>query len=189
LQDSGLLEITPAGPGITLGGDTTMKLTLTSLAALLVAGSLVAATEKPAIAQTTTTAFDSPLVAAAKKSNRMGKKRVVITNESLKGSKGHISTTKMQTSFTVAEPAKTQEQVMAETKAKEKERTAQREKLVKAASDAKQKQIARVVAAAEDDGPYTVDPAAVEHQLDQQTSTAATSTSSQPSKHDDTQHP
>ena len=166
-----------------------MKLTLTSLAALLVAGSLVAATEKPAIAQTTTTAFDSPLVAAAKKSNRMGKKRVVITNESLKGSKGHISTTKMQTSFTVAEPAKTEEQVMAETKAKEKERTAQREKLVKAASDAKQKQIARVVAAAEDDGPYTVDPAAVEHQLDQQTSTAATSTSSQPSKHDDTQHP
>jgi hypothetical protein len=192
MQDSGPLEITSAGPGITLGGETTMKRTLIPLAALFVAASLVAATEKPATTQTTTAAPDSPLVAAAKKTNKLnGKKRIVITDESIKTSKGHISTTKFQSNFNVAEPQRSTEQVLYETKVKENERAAERAKLQKAADEKKQKQIARAVAAAEDDGPYEVDPAAVEHQLDQQTSTAATATSSQPqpSKHDDPQRP
>ena len=192
MQDSGPAEITVAGPGITLSGDTTMKRTLISLAGLLVTASLVAATEQPAAPRTTTTAPDSPLVAAAKKTKRTGKTRIVITDDSVKNAKGgHLSTTKIQSNIFVAEPQKSTEQVMAETKAKEKERAAERAKLAKAAAEEKQKKIARAVAAAEDDGPYEVDPATVEHQMNLQTSTASTPTSSQPqpSKHDDTQRP
>src|SRR5512146_246160 len=40
-------------------------------------------------------ASDSPLVRAAKTTNR-AKKRIVITNESLKNSTGHVTTTKNQ---------------------------------------------------------------------------------------------
>lgn len=191
MQDSGPAEITSAGPGITLSGDTTMKRMLISLAGLLVTASLFAATEKPATPQTTGTAPDSPLVAAAKKSNRMGKKRIVITDDTVKNSTGHLSTTKFQSDFHIQEPEKPADVVLAETKAKEKERAPERERLAKEADAAKQKQIARAVAAAEDDGPYEVDPTTVEHQMDQQTSTASTSTSSQPqpSKHDDAQRP
>jgi hypothetical protein len=190
MQDSGPLEITAAGPGITLSGEITMKRTLISLAGLLVAGSLIAATEKPAAPQTTTAPPDSPLVAAAKKSNRIGKKRIVITDETVKTSTGHLSTTKYQNDFHIQEPEKTAEVILAETKAKERERAPEREKLKKEAAEAKQKQIARAVAAAEEEGPYQEDPAAVEHQLDQQTSTAGTSSSQpRPSKHDDSERP
>lgn len=168
-----------------------MKRTLISLAALFVAGSLVAATEKPATPQTTTAAPDSPLVAAAKKSNRIGKKRIVITDDTIKNSTGHLTTTKTQNDFHFAQPEKGAEQVLAETRAKEKERAAEREKVAKSSSEAKQKQIARAAAAAEENGPYEDDPATAEHKLDQQTSTAATSTSSQPqpSKPHDWQRP
>ena len=165
-----------------------MKRTLISLAGLLVTASLFAATEKQATPQTTP---DSPLVAAAKKSNRTGKKRIVITDESVKNSTGHLSTTKFQNDFHIQEPEKPADVVLAETKAKERERAPEREKLKKEAAAAKQKQIARAVAAADDEGPYQDDPAAAEHQMDQTTSTAATSTSSQPqpSKHNDSGRP
>lgn len=191
MQDSGPAEITLAGPGITVSGEITMKRTLISLAALLAAATLVAATEKPAVPQTTTTAPDSPLVAAAKKSNRPGKKRIVITDETVKTSTGHLSTTKFQNDFHVQEPRKPIEVVLAETKARERERAGEREKRAKEAAAAKQKQIARAVAASEDEGPYQDDPAAAEHRMDQRTSTAAPSNSSQPqpSKHDHSQRP
>lgn len=191
MQDSGPFEITAAGPGITLGGETTMKRTLISLAGLLAAASLLAATEKPATPQTTTAVPDSPLVAAAKKSKRPVKTRIVITDESVKNSKGHISTTRIQSNFNVAEPQKSTEEMMVETKAKEKERSAENAKLAKAAAEEKQKEVARAAAAAEDDGPYQVDPASVERQMEQQASPAATSTSSQPqpSKRDNGQRP
>lgn len=167
-----------------------MKRTLISLATLLFAGSLVAATEKPAVSQTTTTAPDSPLVAAARKTKKTSKKRIVITDESVKSSTGHISTsTKILSDFNIREPEKSAEQVLMETKTKENERAAERDKIAKTAADAKQKAVARAAAAAEDDGPYQEDSAMTEHKLDQQTSTATTSTSSQPqpSKHNDTQ--
>lgn len=169
-----------------------MKRTLISLAGLFVAASLVAATEKPAAPRTAAAAPDSPLVAAAKKTNRTSiRKRIVITDESVRNSTGHLSTTKFQNDIHVAEPAKPVEVVLDEVKAKERERAAFRETREKAAAAKKQKQLAQTVGAAEDNGPYAVDPAAVEHQMEQQTSTAATSTMSQPqpSRHDDTRRP
>ena len=167
-----------------------MKRTLIALATLVFAGTLAAATEKPAVSQTTTAPPDSPLVAAARKTKKPAKKHIVITDDSVKNSTGHITTsTRILSDFNVPEPQKPADMVLAETKAKEKVRAAEREKIAKEAADAKQKQIARAAATAADEGGYEEDPAATEHRMDQQTSTAATSTSSQPqpSKHDETQ--
>src|SRR6266545_4963803 len=88
MQDSGRVEIVTATTSITF----TMKHALIASVALLAAVSLTAQTDKP---QQTTTTADSPLVAAAKKTNRAGKKRIVITDESVKTSTGHITTTKV----------------------------------------------------------------------------------------------
>ncbi len=169
-----------------------MKPVLIASVVLLVSGSLAAATEKQTQpAATTSTAPDSPLVAAAKKTNRAASKRIVITNETIKSSTGHITTTKIQPSISVAEPAKGAEQVMYETKLKEKERAAERGKLAKKAADEKQKQTARLAAAAEENGGFEADPAQTEHQLEQQASSpqpAAASAQPSPSKPDDAKH-
>lgn len=65
------------------------------------------ATEKPR-AEATTTApaeTDSPLVQAMKRANRQGKKPGrVITNETIRSAKGHITTTKEQHPVDVPEP-------------------------------------------------------------------------------------
>ena len=166
-----------------------MKRSLIALFALLVAVSLTAATEQtqqqqpqpqqqqaqqaqPATgetvsAQTTTApaATDSPLVAAAKKSNRAGKKRIVITNESLKNSTGHITTTSNQADINVPTPEKGIEQTMYETRQKEKERAAERAKADQKAAEAKQQRMARTAAASEDSAGYDEDPAIVEGAL------------------------
>lgn len=55
---------------------------------------------------TTTAADESPLVRAARRANRLGKKPgTVITNESVKKSKGHITTTTVYRPIEVATPA------------------------------------------------------------------------------------
>ena len=185
-----------------------MKSMLIASALLLVAGSVAAATQKPATAATTTAATDttataqpatatvpdSPLVAAAKKASHgtpNGKKRIVITDESVKNSTGHITTTRVQPSINVAEPAKGAEQVLYETKQKEKERAAERAKLAKKAAEEKQKTMARASAAAEENGGLEEDPAQTEHKLEQQSSNprpTATSAQPSPSKQHDAKH-
>lgn len=56
-------------------------------------------------AQTEAAADDSPLVRAARRANRLGKKpATVITNESIKKSKGHITTTTVQHPVNVPKP-------------------------------------------------------------------------------------
>ncbi|GAC1400875.1 MAG: hypothetical protein NVSMB68_15630 [Thermoanaerobaculia bacterium] len=163
------------------------KHALITSAALLLAAALTAAVneEKPA-----TKASDSPLVAAAKKSSRAGKKRAVITNASLKHSTGHITTTKAQHPITVPQPQKTTDQWLTENKARERDRDAVRARVEKKTAEEKQKNMSQAAAAAEDEGPFGVDPAQTEHQLEQGTSTAPpTSTSRPPSRHDDSKHP
>lgn len=63
--------------------------------------------EAAATEATTTTAApeESPLVRAARRANRLGKKPgTVITNESVKKSKGHVTTTTVQRPIEVATP-------------------------------------------------------------------------------------
>jgi hypothetical protein len=135
-------------------------------------------------------------VAAAKKKNATsGKKRIVITDETIKTSTGHITTTKIQPTINIPVVAKTAEQSLAESKAKEKERAAERAKLEKAAADKKQKAMARAAAAADDEGPFDTDPASTEHKLDQQqqpagspTPSTTTSAPATQTRHDDAQH-
>jgi hypothetical protein len=165
-----------------------MKNMLIASVALLAAVSLAAQTDKP---QQTTTTSDSPLVAAAKKTNRAGKKRIVITDESVKHSTGHVTTTKVLPDVKVPPLEKPALQVLAaEKKAKQDKDNkvaADRDKAEKRAADEKQKRLARM-AAAEEDGPYGEDPAQVEHQLDDQ-SKAGANAQNAPSKPADTKHP
>lgn len=181
MQDSGRIEIVTPRKHFTF----TMKHVLIASVALLAAVSLTAQTDKP---QQTTTTVDSPLVAAAKKTNRIGKKRIVITDQSVKTSTGHITTTKVLPEVKVRELEKPALQVLAtEKKAKEdkdKKLAADRAAAGKKAADEKQKRLARM-AAAEEDGPYGDDPAHVEHELDQQAKAGANA----PSKPADTKHP
>lgn len=112
--------------------------------------------------QPTTTAKDSPLVQAAKTTNR-SKKRIVITNDSLKGSTGHITTTKSQPP--VYQPPKmTEAEYQSMHPVKPKEEKAAEAKKAEAA-DKKQQRLERL--AADQDDPYSeLDPAMLEHQLD-----------------------
>jgi len=165
-----------------------MKRILIAAGALLVTTSLLAAEEKKP-AQTTTTAgatTDSPMVAAAKKSKRLdGKKRIVITDADLKNSTGHMTTTKIiQDPPNIPPHQKTAEEVMRETKEKEKERAAVRAGDKKKADAARQKEIAKTVARADEDGGIEEDPATTEHQMDQ-----ATAPPTAPSKSTNTSSP
>lgn len=88
-----------------------MKLALTIVLAvsLPLGGALPLAAEEPATPATTTTAAqqDSPLVAAAKRSKRLGKKPTyVITNETLKttGANAHVTTTTNQNAIQMPRP-------------------------------------------------------------------------------------
>ncbi len=76
-----------------------MNRVLAFVTAAVIATPLLAATNpKPISAPETPTVSDSPLVAAAKKAGRLGKKPAnVITNESLAKSGGHVTTTTQQT--------------------------------------------------------------------------------------------
>lgn len=209
MQDSGPLEITHTGDSITLVPENSMKRTMIVSLALLAAASLAAATEnqnqqqtttaKTDTAQTTTapattttsaatTTADSPMVAAAKKTNRAAKKRVVITNDSLKQSTGHISTASSQYPVDIPTPEKGAEQVAIETRAKEKERAAERDKIEKKRAEEKKKKLERMAAAVEEGSLYgDVDPAAAEQQMNEATKDATKKPADQ-NKSNDNKH-
>lgn len=140
-------------------------LTLTAiLASPLLADETKKAEEKKKSETTTTAAAtapapvastDSPMVQAAKRANRLGRKStsIVITNESLKGSKGHITTTTSQHPVNVPAPKPTAEEKAVAAKAKAAEQARVREigeKEKAAAAERKAEEAA--VRAEEDDG-------------------------------------
>lgn len=117
------------------------------------------------------TTADSPLVRAAKRSNRKNGKKatIVITNETLRNSKGHVTTTAAQAPLNVPEPKPGPEQELAEKLAK---RAADAKRLADARAEAAKKAAAhrdairRNAAEEAEEGMYESldgDPAAAEH--------------------------
>jgi hypothetical protein len=99
-----------------------MKRLLTLAAAALLSFPLLAAEKeqaKPAEPQAKPAA-DSPMVAAAKRTNRGAKKAIVITNDDVKVSKGRLTTTSVVRPVFVPEPQPTPEMLHAEKQAKER---------------------------------------------------------------------
>ena len=129
---------------------------------------------KPQPAQTTTAQAapaqpDSPLVAAARRANRLGKKSgsKVITNETLKtsGQKAHVTTTETLRALPKGEVEPSQE--VLELQQREKDRKAAAEAAAKKEKEAKKRE-ARVATAAEnaeEEYPDDVDPTMAEKQL------------------------
>ena len=116
---------------------------------------------------------DSPLVRAARRANRLGKKpATLITNESVKKSRGHITTTTQQRSVDVPVPKMAQsEKAALDARAAAKEQARVRvigeEKAKKEAEEALARK-ARAAQAAEE-GYYEnedYDPARSEHEAD-----------------------
>jgi hypothetical protein len=115
---------------------------------------------------------DSPLVAAAKRTKRSGKKVVVITNDSLSNeamSKAHITTTTNMRAVVVPSPSaeilqeETDARIAKATKAAQEQKDAN-----KAKRDAAiEKKIRETHAQHEDEGPYGDDPAAIEHRMEE----------------------
>lgn len=130
---------------------------------------------KPQPAQTTTAATtvaqaDSPLVAAAKRANRLGKKstsKVVITNDTLKnsGQNAHVTTTETLRALPRGHAEPSQEvldlQERAEKRKAEAEAAAKREKEEKQ----RQAKIRQAAQNEEEAYPDDVDPAQAEKQL------------------------
>jgi len=114
---------------------------------------------------------DSPLVAAAKRANRKGRKATnVITNETLakSGAGAHITTTATQRPFVAPKPyeapAPTPEMVAMQVREAEKRRAAEQAEAQKKAEET-QKRAAAAAAAASEEGVYDdeeVDPAQAE---------------------------
>jgi hypothetical protein len=143
-----------------------MNRTLTFAAILVVAAPLFAADPKPVSNPTQQVPQgDSPLVAAAKRAHRLGKKPTnVITNETLVTTGGHFTTTTQQAPITqlpplagiqTAPPPATAPQASAT--AKQKKAEDERQRVVKEL---------RMQYEGETLNP-DVDPAAVEHQMQQ----------------------
>jgi len=122
-----------------------MNRTLTLAVFFVAAAPLFAAEPKPIANPTQPTApVESPLVAAARRANRLGKKPgYVITNDNLVTKGGHITTTEQQIPFVtplyppggpaaVTSPAQKQQQTAADAKkAEEKKAEAERQKVMK----------------------------------------------------------
>jgi hypothetical protein len=132
-----------------------------SLALPLAADEAKKADEKkaePSVAQQQPAAqTDSPLVAAARRTNRLGKKSAspVITNESLKASKGHVTTSTILRPINVPEPELGPEGKLIQQKAQRaaEERKAREEAAAAAKKAAEQKaREAEAAAAAAEDG-------------------------------------
>jgi hypothetical protein len=151
-----------------------LTLTLTALLALP-----LLADEPKKSEETQTQTADSPLVAAAKKSRASRSKKqgsVVITNESLKNSKGgHVTTTKVDAAPVVAEPQPGPEaKLIAEQKRNEAARKAREEKLAaeKKAQEEKRTKVRERYASEGEEGLYETldgDPAAAEGAAEQGT--------------------
>lgn len=138
-----------------------MKRALTIVLALGLSGAVFAddAEKKPA-PETTTTA-DSPMVAAAKRANRKGKKAEnVITNETLNksGAGAHVTTTAKQRPLTVPKepPHPTPEMLAVQAREAEKRRVAAEAAKEQKAAEAKERAVAAAAAAAEE-GLYDAD--------------------------------
>lgn len=133
---------------------------------------------------------DSPLVSAAKRANRLGKKKPanVITNESVKRSKGHITTTTVQHSVDVPKPQMAPSEAAA-LKKRQADREAARVRLTAEAKAREQEEAALAkrarAAAIAEEGYYENpddDPARAEQDAEQATAgetTPATTTSEQ----------
>lgn len=125
---------------------------------------------EPKVKATTDTAAPaagSPLVNAARRSNRLGKKPTnVITNETLKGSKGHVTTTTVQRPVNVPAPEQGPEAKLAAERAAKAAKAKQIHEIgaeQKKAADTEKR--AAAAEAAEDGGQYDAedaDPAQVE---------------------------
>lgn len=150
----------------------TLATTLTLVLALpLLAEEAKKSEEKPAVQPAAQA--DSPLVAAAKRSKRLGKKPAskVITNETVKtsGTNAHVTTTANQTSLDAVlkqpPPAPTPEMVAAK-KAEEQRKAAAAEEAKKREAERKRAQKVRAAAeGVEEEYPDDVDPAQAEKQI------------------------
>ena len=149
-----------------------MKRLLLFVTAALVSLPLAAAETKP---QDPAPPAESPMVAAAKKANRGASKTAVITNESLKGSKGHITTTTIISNPKVPEPEPTPEMKHAAQQKKNAEAQAKADEAQKKKDDEKKARERRLATAAESyEGGYSDgDPAVIEKQLDDAAKAAA----------------
>lgn len=159
-----------------------MKHALTLTMAAILAFPLLAdepAKSEETEAQAQTQTADSPLVAAAKKSraSRAKKQGIVITNESLRNSKGgHVTTTKVDAPPVVAEPEPGPEaKLIAQQKKNEAARKAREEKAAaeKKAAEEKRMEARERYAAEGEEGLYETldgDPAAAEGAAERATS-------------------
>ena len=125
--------------------------------------------------QTAVVKAESPLAAAARKSKRNdGKKRTVITNESLKDAKGHVSVSKTNIQLPLQPalpPAKTEKELIKE-KADQKIAAAEQAAVEKKKKDAAQKRLERMARASEmaegeEAGYGEQDPAQMERELEE----------------------
>jgi len=159
-----------------------MNRALTSAMALaLLALPLAAADEPKKTTETTTAAAaaqpaqeDSPLVAAAKRSKRLGRKpasKIMITNDTLKqsGSGGHVTTAEQQPAIKMPAPAPelppTAEMAAAKKKAEEQKAAARAAAAKQNTEAERQKRIAAAAEAVEEEYPDDVDPAQAEKAL------------------------
>ena len=112
---------------------------------------------------------ESPMVAAAKKANRGSSKTTVITNESLKGAKGHVSTTTIVSTINVPVPEPTVEMKHRADQKKAAEAQTKTAAADKKKEDEKKARDTRLAVAAEAyEGGYSDgDPAVVEKALDE----------------------
>ena len=156
-----------------------MNRALTSALALALLALPLAAGEEKKTTTTTAAAAqpapeDSPLVAAAKRMNRLGRKpasKIMITNETLKqsGGAGHITTSEQQPAINMPapapEPTPTPEMAIAKKKAAEQKRAAQIAAAKQQAEEQKLLRMAAASEAAEEEYPDDVDPAQAEKAL------------------------
>jgi len=119
--------------------------------------------------------IESPLAAAARKGKRNdGKKRVIITNESLKDAKGHVSTSYTNIQLpapTAIAPPKTEKELIQD-KADQKTAEAARVAAEKKKKDAEKKRLERMARASEmaegeEAGYGEEDPAQMENELEE----------------------
>jgi len=116
-------------------------------------------------------ATDSPLVAAAKRTKRTGKKVPVITNDNLskaETSNAHITTTTNQRSVDIPEDPAIEEARKAEARQKALKQREERIAKDSAKDDAAfREKLARVAAHQEEAGPYSDDPSSNEKILEE----------------------
>jgi hypothetical protein len=106
---------------------------------------------------------DSPLVAAAKSANRAGKKRIVITNDDLKKTGGHITTTNIKSTVNVPTPLPSAEEFLYQQAKKQRTEAAEKAEKDRLAAEAEKKRIeGRAAMAAEGSLYDESDPAEAE---------------------------